>query len=175
MSQILGIIKRERERAFWKKVKYKLGKRSGGSVQAVQVEDEDGNTEVFSSQDQVHEVIWSNIHRKRFFLAEEAPICSGILWETFGYNADSWAGEEVLEGSFIFDEDADEATQDLFREIAVTQESVPKDSVRDVVTKGEWGNFWRKAREETSSSVSGLHFSHYKAGVSSDLISFGDG
>jgi hypothetical protein len=95
-NQILGIIKRERERAFWRKVKYKLGKRSGGSVQTVQVEDGEGNTEVFSTQDEVHEAIWSNIHRKRFYLAEESPICNGSLRETFGYNAETLAGEDVL-------------------------------------------------------------------------------
>ncbi len=37
--------------------------------------------------------------------------------------------------------------------------------------KGDWGIFWKKAKEETSSSESGLHFSHYKAGASLQLIS----
>ena len=35
---------------------------------------------------------------------------------------------------------------------------------------GCWGGFWNKAREETSSSESGLTFSHYKAGARSSLI-----
>ncbi len=37
--------------------------------------------------------------------------------------------------------------------------------------KGDWEVFWKKAKEETSSSESRLHFSHYKAGAGSPLIS----
>jgi hypothetical protein len=65
-----------------------MTKQTGGSVQSVQVEDEDGNIEKFIMQEEEHEAIWSNIHQKWFYLAEEAPICHSLLWETFGYNAD---------------------------------------------------------------------------------------
>ncbi len=170
-TQILGIIKREHERSFWRRVKYKLGKQTGGSVQAVQIVDGEGNTEVFSTQAEVHEAIWSNIHRQRFFLAEEAPICNGPLREMFGYNADTLIGDEILDGSFAFDRDFDDATRGLCTEVAEIREKIPEDSVADIVRRGEWGSFWKKAREETSSSVSGLHFGHYKAGAHSDLIS----
>ncbi len=98
-TQILGIIKHEREQAFWRHLKYTMKKQTGGRVQLVQVEDEDGNIEEFTMQEEVHEAIWSNILQKRFFLVEEAPICHSLLRETFGYNADSLAGDEVLEGS----------------------------------------------------------------------------
>ena len=56
---------------------------TGGGVHSVQVEDAEGNVEVLSTQQEVHDAIWSNIHRKRFFLAEEAPICNGSLREVF--------------------------------------------------------------------------------------------
>ena len=79
-----------------------MGKKTGGSVQAVQVEDAEGNIEVYSTQADIHEAIWSNINCKRFFLAEEAPICNSPLREIFGYNADTEAGEEVLSGTYEF-------------------------------------------------------------------------
>ena len=56
-KQILGIIKHERERGFWRKLKFEMGKALGGSVQTVQVEEKEGNVEVFSTQDEVHEAI----------------------------------------------------------------------------------------------------------------------
>ena len=34
----------------------------------------------------------------------------------------------------------------------------------------DWRDHWRTLREETSSSLSGCHFGHYKAGMSSDYI-----
>ena len=169
-NEILGIIKRERERAFWRRVKYAMKKQSGGSVRVVQVEDDEGELVEFTSQAEVHEAIWSNIHRKRFFLAEEAPICNTPLREEFGYNADTEAGEEVLEGVFQFDEEFDEHTRDIMEETSRTRAIIPKNSVDDIIRSGCWGSFWSKAREETSSSESGLTFSHYKAGTNSHLI-----
>jgi hypothetical protein len=168
---LLGIIKREKERSFWQKLKYTMGKKSGGSVQAVQVEDTEGNIEVLNTQAEIHEAIWSNIHRKRFYLADEAPICNSPLREIFRYNADTEAGEEVLSGTYEFEPGFDDATMRICQEVAAIREVVPADSVDAIVRKGDWSSYWSKAREETSSSESGLHFSHYKADAGSKTIS----
>jgi hypothetical protein len=77
VRQMLGIIKRECKCRFWRRVKYVMGKQHGGSVRSVQVEDERGKMEVFSTWEEVHKAIWSNIHWKGFYLAETAPICNG--------------------------------------------------------------------------------------------------
>ncbi len=130
---ILGIIKREKERSFWRKLKYTMGKKSGGSVQAVQVEDTEGNIEVLNTQADIHEAIWSNIHHKRFYLAEEAPICNSPLHEIFGYNGDTEAGEEVLSGTYEFEPGFDDATRRICQEVAAIREVAPADSVDDIV------------------------------------------
>ena len=147
-----------------------MNKQSGESVRVVQIEDDEGETVEFSTQAEVHEEIWDNIHRRRFYLAEEAPICRSPLREEFGYNADSEIGEEVLEGRYQFEGGFDEHTQDILEETARTRAVIPKNSVDDIIRSGCWGGFWSKAREETSSSESGLTFSHYKAGARSNLI-----
>jgi hypothetical protein len=116
--QILGIIKRERERAFWRRLKLSMASWRGGSVHSVQVEDTKGNVEVLSTKQEVHNAIWSNIHRKRFYLAEEAPICNGALQEAFGYNADTEAGNEVLDGTFWYDQDFDQPTKEICNKLA---------------------------------------------------------
>ena len=61
----------------------------GGSVRQVLVENEDqeGTLTKHVTQDMVQEAIFDNIHCKRFFLAEMAPICSGSLRDSFGYNS----------------------------------------------------------------------------------------
>ena len=48
---------------------------------------------------------------------------------------------------------------------------IPARSVNINLKRGGWQHRWGKAKEKTSSSVSVLHFSHYKAGAKSDLIS----
>jgi hypothetical protein len=116
--QILGMIKCEWEQAFWRCLKYTMKKQNGGSVQFVQVEDEDGNIEEFTTQEEVHEAIWSNIHWKSFFLVGEAPIYHSPLRESFDYYADSLARDDMLKGSYIYENDFEEYTQAICQEVA---------------------------------------------------------
>lgn len=62
--------------------------------------------------------MWSEIHGKRFYLAEQAPICQGHLRGEFGYMANTKAAEEVLAGSYQPAEDMHQGTMDLFDEIS---------------------------------------------------------
>ena len=69
-------------------------------------------------QEDVQKAIFDNIHYKRFYLAEEAPICKGSLREKFGYNATSPTAQAVLDGTYPYPEDFDEATKALCEECA---------------------------------------------------------
>jgi hypothetical protein len=93
------------------------------------------------------------------------------LRQIFGYNVDREAGEKVLASTFDYGEVFEKATHVICHEVAVIWEIVPKNSIEDIVRKGYWEVFWENAKEETSFLESGLHFSHYKAGVGLPLIS----
>ena len=87
--EILAIIKREKDWSFWRQINYVMGKPRGGSVRRVLTKDgdEEGTLSEHLTEESVTEAIFTNIPRKRFFLAEAAPICSGALYGQFGYNA----------------------------------------------------------------------------------------
>ena len=53
----------------------------------------------------------------------------------------------------------------------VTNEQIPKSTVNLMITKEDWGSHRSKAKEETSSLVSGRLYRHYKAGLRSGYIS----
>ena len=112
----------------------------------------------------MEEAIWSEIHGKRFYLAEQAPI--------FGYMANTEAAEEVLQGSYQPTEETHQGTLDLFEEVSRISAVIPKDLVDFLVKHPLWCKKWKKKKEKTSSSESGLHFGHYIAGADSDLISY---
>jgi hypothetical protein len=76
-KRILQIICRERERSFWRRLNWALGTRRGSSVSAVQVDDGEGGFVEYVTQDGVQKALWRNVHRKRYHMAEEAPICQG--------------------------------------------------------------------------------------------------
>ena len=171
-NRILAIIKREKDRSFWRRLNFALGRHvKGRSVREVKEEDESGNTKVCSTQEEVERAIWKEVHHKRFYLAEEAPICQGELRGEFGYSGVSPAAKAVLEDKYVCPEGTDEATRDIFKEVARIRLQVPKNSAEYRITKEKWQAKWKKTKEETSSSQSGLHFGHYIAGASSDVIS----
>jgi len=117
--------------------------------------------EEISGKEDLHEAIWENIHRKRFYLAEEAPMCSGPLRGLFGYNSVTPIAKAILEGTYQYPPDFDEATKEILQECASIRIRVPKNSVTTAITPEDWTNHWQRAHEETSSSTSGRHFGHY--------------
>ena len=170
-SQILAIIKRERERAFWRRLNYSMAKRSGKSVTRVQLVERDGSIPESSTKREVESSLFGEIHGKWFYLAEQAPICKGRLRGEFGYMADTPVGEAVLAGEYKFSEDCDTGTRELLEEVARLRQLVPASSVDLRVQHSRRSAKWRKVKEKTSSSHSGFHFSHYIAGANSPLIS----
>jgi hypothetical protein len=137
----------------------------------VQVEQGDGRTEEYTSQTELQEAIWENIHRKQFHLAELAPLCQEPLRGTFGYNAICNASQQILDGTYDYPQYFDAATKEILQECALIRLKIPALSLNTQITKEDWGTHWRKAKEETFSLVSGHHFSHYKAGIRSAHIS----
>ncbi|KAL7544600.1 hypothetical protein ACHAWF_007971 [Thalassiosira exigua] len=94
-KKILQIIQREKDKAFWRRLNFILGKhkRSRG-VDSVQVERRDGSVREYTER-----AIWSEVQKKRFYLAEKAPICKGNLRRQFGYRAATPAAKAVLAGT----------------------------------------------------------------------------
>jgi hypothetical protein len=171
-KQILAIIQREKDRSFWCRLNYALGKPRGGACFKVQVGQGDGNVQEYTEKEQLQEAIWNNIHRKRFYLAKELLLCSGQLQGSFRYNAVSPTAKMILDSTFEFPPNFDEATKEILQESARIQITVPKNSVETRISKEDWENHWGPTREETLLSVSGQHYGHYKAGLSLAYISY---
>ena len=140
-------------------------------MRAVQVKDGAGGVLDFNTEEEVQEVIFNEVHRKRYNLAEEAPICQGSLRGQFGYSATSPTARSVLDGTYEFPPEMDAATRELFEEIAHIWGMVPSDSVNGLISRERWQQRWKKVKEDTSSSQSGLHFGHYIADTNCDYIS----
>ena len=136
------------------------------------MEDEAGDVTEVTGQRLVQEAIWNKVHRKRFYLAEKAPICQGRLRGDFGYMKTTPTAQSVLEDEYVYPSSFPEATkEELLEECALIRKSVPQDSVDTLVSRQISQEHWSKAKEDTSSSESELYFSHYKAGAKSALIS----
>ena len=82
-------------------------------------------------------------------------MCSGPLRGIFGYNSVPPTANAILEGTYQYPPDFDEATKKIIQECALIRIRVPKNSDTTTITPEDWTNHWRQAREETSSSTSG--------------------
>jgi hypothetical protein len=138
----------------------------------VENKDQEGTLTENITQESVQQAIFDNIHQKRFFLAEAAPICTGKLRGQFGYNAVTRTAKAIFDGTYVYPEDFDQATKEICLECACIRCMIPKDSLNTTITKEEWRGQWKGQWESTSSSESGLHFGHYIAGCRLDHISY---
>ena len=155
-AKILAIIKREQDQAFWRRLHYTCGKVKGGSPTLVQVEGPSDLVTEHVTKTDVENAIWTNIHRKRFYLAEEAPICKGRMRGDLGYNAVSPTAQGILDGTYEYPEDFDTATRGLREECALIRQIIPEDSVGTKMMKEDFILHWKKEKEEMSSSHSDL-------------------
>jgi hypothetical protein len=114
-----------------------MGKPHAGSVRRVLVENEDQERTLTenTTQESVQQAIFDNIHRKRFFLAEAVPICTGKLRGQFGYNAVTRTAKAILDGTYVYPEDFDQATKEICLECARIRCMIPKDSLNTTITR----------------------------------------
>jgi hypothetical protein len=76
-NKICAIIQREQQQNFWRKLNYVTGKKKSRSATSIQVECQEGSIMERTTQETVEQTIFSEIHKKRYTLAGEAPICNG--------------------------------------------------------------------------------------------------
>jgi hypothetical protein len=169
-KKIGAIIQKEKQRSFWRRLNFVTGKKRTRSATLVQVEEQSGLVSESTTKDTVEDAIFREVHDKRYTMAKEAPICSGQLFDDFGYVANTLASKAVLDGTYKTPEKSDMATRELFDEIAVIRRIIPRDSASMVITPEQWTRYWAIANEETSSSESGLHFGHYIVGCKSNIV-----
>ncbi len=170
-QKISAIIQREQQQFFWRKLNYVTGKKKTRSATLIQVEGPDGIIMERTTQETVKQMIFLEIHKKKYMLAGEAPICNGDLFQEFGYTATTPASRAVLDGMYLAPSNSDAAILELFAEIAHILRLVPASSVSIVITPEQWNQYWQVVNKETSSSESGIHFGHYIVGSKSDTIS----
>ena len=139
-QEILNIIRREKDRSFWRRMNYSMGKKRGARPRRVLVENphREGELLEYDTRHTMQEVVFNNVHRKRFFLAKAAPICQEPLCGLFGYNLDTETARAILAGTYDYPEYFDQATKELCQECTRLREIIPENSIHTVITTVQW-------------------------------------
>jgi hypothetical protein len=96
----------------------------------------------------------------RFCLTEDTPPMTEPLLSDLGYLADTEAAAQILEGTYICPPGTDNYTRDFLRILQRPTNVDAADKIDTSFSVSDFQNYWKKAKEQTSLSISTLHFGH---------------
>ena len=162
-------INREESKRMWYLIKRTVKNPANPSVLRVQ-RVVDGEVKEYVMQEDVEQAIQRECEI-RFTLAHSAPIMTSLLGERLRYLSDESLARSIILGTYEFPSDLDPATKLILEEIGkLGVKIVNGEESEIVITPEEFKRFWRKVNEFTSSSMSGVHYGHYKAAIQDDII-----
>jgi hypothetical protein len=106
-----------------------------------------------------------------FTLAHSVPIMKSLLGDRLRYLSEESLARSIIMGTYEFPSDLDSATRLVLEEIGkLGIKIINGEGSEIVITPDDFKFFWKKVNEFTSSSVSGVHYGHYKAAIQDELI-----
>jgi hypothetical protein len=100
---------------------------------------------------------------EHFHLAYSAPCYHGQLFDDLGCMGDTECSQWILEGTYDYPPDTDVWTKKILQEAQHTFAHMSGKEIATTISTADFQQCWRRVDERTSSSFSGVTFSHYKA------------
>ncbi len=155
-------MQRENSKKVWYLIKRTVKDSQSPNILKVQ-QVINGEVQEFHEQDEIEKSIQEECE-VRFTLAHSAPIMSNLLGEKLRYLSDEGIARQIITGTYEISDELDPATKMILGEIGqMGVKMVNKDAAKIVITPEDFKQFWRRVNEFTSSSMSGVHYGHYKA------------
>lgn len=92
------------------------------------------------------------------------------LHSELGYLGTTEVACQILAGTYALPPGVDTITCKFLSALQATAPLDPSNQISCKITCHDFQQHWHKAREQTSLSLSGLHYSHYKAAAGSDFL-----
>ena len=146
--------------------------RPNNSRAVLEVQEQTSNGIITHTNQQTVEAAIQRECESRFHLGHSAPISNTLLGEQLKYLHNPTIAFEIISGSFKIPSDLDSATKLLLVEIGKLGRLVLQGNITHEfeITASDYVQYWRRIKESTSSSPSGLHHGHYKASCKSEII-----
>ena len=158
----------EEQRTNARRIKQAMGKRRAGAISKVEVRHADGTISAVATQDEVEAAVMQN-NEARFRLTEPTPFMQEPLRSEAGFFGATEAAQQMLDGTHVCPAGTDPFTQYFVDCLKAADHSPVQVNVE--ITADDCISHWNKVKEMTSSSCSGLHFSHWKAATRSRWLS----
>ena len=159
----------EHQRAMARRIRYIYGSNRAGGVTNVIAPDDTGNMVEMTAKEDMEQAIMAE-NESKFLQAIHTPFMQQPLLRDFGYLGTGPHADAVMLGEYTIPPGVDPHTKEFIEHLAMEPAIKQAASIRTYFTTEEWKNGWRKSKERTSSGSDFLHFGHFKAGCTNDLI-----
>ncbi len=166
---ILEILTHEQERKKWRRINYTTQPPQGGNPLAVHVQ----SGPIVTTYDTETEVVvhTSDHLSKRFWLVYSAPCYRGQLFDNLSFMGDTECSQQILEETYEYPPNIDILTKKFLQEAQHTFSLMSGAEIATTISTADFQQYWKRVDERTSSSFSGVTFSHYKAVASHLMLS----
>jgi len=153
---------------MWRRINRALDKPSLGAIPFVQ-RLEKGLVVDVTAMDEMNREI-QTVTEKRFDLSMSAPITMSSLRTRLGFLSDTDFANNLLTGDVHIPWDVDDVTATVLEEV-IRLFGLLRDGHGVIdITADHFRYYWRRFKERTSSSISGIHAGHYKSATHLDTV-----
>ncbi len=168
VAEIEQRINREESKRMWYLIKRTVKDPHSPSILRVQRVVE-GEVKEFKEQEEVEHAIQREC-KIRFSLAHSAPIMKTLLGERLQYLSDETLARSIITGTYAILAKMDPATKLILEEIwKLGTKVVNGEGNKIIITPEDFKCSWKKVNEFMSSSMSGVHYGHYKVAIQDRL------
>lgn len=154
---------REELRDAHKKIKFARDKIHSAGTQQLTIDSEiDGTTRHIIDKEEI-ELELMRFNKAKYQGANDTPFMKSPLFELVGLKGDTAYADEILKGTALLPSELDQSTLDFLEALKIPEAVLLEGAISPDIELEEHTKFWKRARESTQSSMSGLHFGFYKA------------
>ena len=107
---------------------------------------------------------------KRNTAGNTSPFSQGDLLDELGFVGEKSAVTEILKGTYAFPPECDEHARRVCTEACKIYAKVARETIHAFVTRKQFQKWWCTAKEDTQSSIEGIHFGHLITASWNDLL-----
>ena len=145
------------------------GKLAGGNVTTVIITDDDGQQQEVTTKTDI-EAACLQCNKKKYCHPHNTPPLQPPIVNIFGYIGTMETVATVLNGTFQMPDEVDDYTKKFFTALRMPDAIRNNPPSSKIITTEEHIKGWKKAKEKTSSGISGLHFGIFKAHIEDPIL-----
>jgi hypothetical protein len=165
---ILQTIEREETKSIWQQINRAIDNPSLGAVPLVQRIEHGEVVNIYKTEATNREI--QVTMEQGFNLSMSAPITMTSLCDRLGFLSNTEFAMQMLRNEVHIPSDVDTTTTLVLEEIRQLFDTLQDGHIEIMLGAKDFKYYWRRAHEKTSSSISGIHFGHYKTATYSETL-----